>query len=156
MTRHRKHPNHRHFSSCRFTTETQKHYLVLVFTKSVPARKPIRSNLLFCCLRMYTLNGAYGTLYMTRFLVSFLNSCIHHTNCKYCNICNMYFTPEVIKLKTVKRKGGAWTHNFAFCAVNFTEFAYIASWPIRVLLMLVTRLVSHKYKSPSFMYLFLC
>ena len=106
MTRHRKQPNHRHFSSCRFTTETQKHHLVLVITKSVAARKPIRSNLLFCGLSMYTINGAYGTLFVTRLLVSFLNSCIHHTVCKHCNICNMYFTPEVIKLKTVKRKGG--------------------------------------------------
>uniref|UniRef100_A0A251VLD9 Uncharacterized protein n=1 Tax=Helianthus annuus TaxID=4232 RepID=A0A251VLD9_HELAN len=61
----------------RFTTETQKHYSVLVVTKSGAALKPIRSNLLFCGLSMYTINGAYGTLFVTRFLVSFLKT--HHT-----------------------------------------------------------------------------
>ena len=64
--------------------------------------------------------------------------------------------PRVIKPKTVKEKGEHELTTLRSCVVNFTGVAYLASWPKRVLLTLVTRLVSHKCKSLSFVFVFLC
>ena len=83
---------------------------------------PVRSNLLFCGLGILLINGAYVPYSWHDFSYHFLyhfskriilgtgyhQECflfLYHSIYKYCRICNMYFTPEVIKPKTVKEKG---------------------------------------------------